>query len=499
MDKQQLAESILNKYKISGYVPTSKQPVDLQSRFAEIDAIASGQTLDQDITNKTSGIKTPGIVRGLGKSALGLAQGAGELGQNILQGTVGRVVEDMTDVPKEDLGVKVFEKGTEQFKQVEQATIPETTGEKVGKFAGDVAQFIIPSTKVSKIQKGSSLVSKIIGQAVSDTVTQTVKEGELNKDVRDTAILSLAIPSIATGGKIAINKLLNKSSVAGRVINSLIKPAKNEFSYGKNPGKVVADEGIVANSLDELATKIDNTISNKSKEYINAIKKSGAVIDVTDAFGSIDDAIKIAVKQNNQGLVNRLNTIKVALTNNLDSVVDDAGNEIIKSTGVKQLDNLTAEELVTLKREIGDMTSFTGNPSDDKLVNKALKTIYGNIKSKIDSMVPGSSEMSEKIASLISAKTATINRVGLLERQNLSNFTGKVLGGAGALTSIFTANPIPALIGLGAGGLENAMSTPAFKTRLAKFLSTASKAQLKELYTGLPGARAIINREIGND
>lgn len=453
------------------------------------------------VTPKPTGIinNAPGFVRGLGQSALDLAQGAGQIGQEVLQQTAGRAVEKITGTAKEELGAKVYEKGTEQFNQIEQATKPQTMGEGIGKFTGDVAQFLIPSSKVAKFQKGSSVARKIVGQAVSDTVTQTIKEGELNKDVLNTAIASLVVPTALTGVQVGLKKLLSKSDTAGRVINSLIKPAKNEFSYGKNPGRAVADEGIVASSLDELATKIDDTISNKSKDYINAIKESGAVVDVTDAFNSLDDAIKVAVKQNNQGLVNRLNAIKVGLTNNLDSAVDDAGNEIIKSTGLKQLDNLTPEELVTLKREIGDMTSFTGNSSDDKLVNKALKTIYGNIKSKIDNAVPGSSEMSERIASLISAKTATLNRVGLLERQSLSNFTGKVLGGAGALTSIFTANPVPALIGLGAAGLENAMSTPAFKTRLAKFASTASKSQLDELYKGLPEARAIINTLIGQE
>lgn len=469
-------------------------PAKKENSLANLWADTNTPTPQKGMTNNA-----PGFVRGLGQSALSLAQGAGQMGQEILQQTAGRAVEKITGVPKEELGSKVFESGTEQSNQIMEATKPQTTGESVGKFTGDVAQFLIPSSRVAKFQQGSSIARKIVGQAVSDTVTQTVKEGELNQDVLNTAIASLVIPTTVQGVGVGLKNLLSKSDTAGRVINSLIKPAKNEFSYGKNPGRAVADEGIVAGSLDELATKIDDSISNKSKDYINAIKQSGAVVDVADAFGSIDDAIKVAVKQNNQGLVNRLNTIKVGLTNNLDSVVDEGGNEIIKSTGLKQLNNLTPEELVTLKREIGDMTSFTGNSSDDKLVNKALKTIYGNIKSKIDKAVPGSSEMSERIASLISAKTATLNRAGLLERQNLSNFTGKVLGGAGALTSIFTANPIPALIGLGAGGLENAMSTPAFKTRLAKFASSATKAQLDELYKGLPEARATINTLIGQE
>jgi hypothetical protein len=491
----------MDNEKIKNFITSQREngvpDEEIYSFLSEKGAIPQGN-IEQSQTNRM-GIEAPGIAKGLGKSALQLFQGVGELGQNIAQQTAGRVVEAVTGQPKEELGSKMFESGTEEFETLKDATKTETTGESIGKFVGDIAQFIIPATAVSRVQKGSSLASKIVGQALSDTGVQTAREGELNKDVRDTAILSLIIPSVLTGGQKAVSALLGKSDSAGRVINSLIKPASKEFSYGKNPGMAVAKEGIVANSLDDLVTKIDDTIKNKSNEYIEAIKKSNTALNISDSFKPIDEALDVAVKQNNQGLVNRLNTIKVALTNNLTSQVDELGNQIIVPSGIKQLDNISPEDLVSIKRDIGEMTAFTGNPSDDKLVNKALKGIYGNIKSKIDQAVPGSSEISERIASLISAKTATANRVGILARQNVGNFTGKVIGGAGAATSIFTGNPVPALIGLGIAGIENAMGTPAFKTRFAKFLSNASSAQLDELYKSVPGIRAVINREIGNN
>jgi len=491
MDNNKVKEFIISQRENN--VPDA----EIQAFLIEKGAL-QGVTQPEQSDNNT-GIKATGFVRGLGKSALSTIQGAGEFGQNILQQTAGRVVEKITGTPKEELGARAFDEGTEQSDRIKEIATPDNTGESVGKFTGDVAQFFIPATRVAKLQKGSSLVAKIAGQSISDTGVQLLKEGEVNNDVRDTAILSTLIPTGFAGGSAGIKKLLGKSGGASKVINSLIKPASREFSYGKNPGLAVAEEGIIASSLDDLATKIDETLTLKSGEYINTVKQSGAIVDVSKSFSPIDEAIETAVKQNNQGLVNRLNDIKVALTNNLSSQADEAGNEIIKSTGVKQLDNLSAEDLVTLKREIGDMTSFTGNASDDKLVNKALKSIYGNIKTSIDEAVPGSSDLSERIASLISAKTATVNRVGIMARQNIGGFTGKVLTGAGTLASIFTANPLPALIGLGAQGIESGLSTPAFKTRLAKFLIEASQSEKDELFKALPGVRAIINREIGND
>lgn len=54
MDKQQLAQDILKKYNLQGYVPQNKQPVDLNSRFAELDALASGQTLPNGEKKRTA-------------------------------------------------------------------------------------------------------------------------------------------------------------------------------------------------------------------------------------------------------------------------------------------------------------------------------------------------------------------------------------------------------------------------------------------------------------
>lgn len=496
MTKDEFAQKIKEKY--PQYA--SMDSIELADRFVtKYPVYKQFITADTAVQPESTNEGAPGIVRGLGQSAGNLLKGAGEMGQDILQNTAGRVVEKITSTPKEQLGTPAFEKGTDVSNKLDEAFTPETSGEKIGNLVGDVAQFVIPATQVAKAQKGMSLAKKIVGQAVSDTGVQAVREGELNKDVAETAILSLAFPAAIAGGQMTLKKALGKSDGAAKIINSLIKPASKEFSYGKNPGKAVAEEGIIAGSLDELVNKIDDVIQGKSQEYKNLVQQSGAVVNVSDAFSPIEDAIKTAVKQNNQGLVNRLNTIKLALTNNLGSTIDDAGNEVIKSMGAKQLDNLTADQLVDLKREIGELTSFTGNPSDDKLVNKALKSIYGNIKSKIDEAVPGSSSLSEKIASLISAKTATANRINILERQNLGNFTGKVLGGAGVLSTIFTGNPVGALIGLGAAGIENAMGTPAFKTRFAKFISGATQSQKDELFKAMPGLRAIINRELGQE
>ena len=79
MDKQQIARDILNKYKIGGYVPADRQPVDLQSRFAELDAVASGDTEEQRKKDRTTFEKISGFTGGE-KIGQGLGQAVANIG-----------------------------------------------------------------------------------------------------------------------------------------------------------------------------------------------------------------------------------------------------------------------------------------------------------------------------------------------------------------------------------------------------------------------------------
>lgn len=83
MDKQQIAKEILKKYNISGYVPQDKQPVDLQSRFAEIDALSSGEITSTGVKKRTLGEKIADFTGGK-EIAQGLGQALAQKGTSKL-------------------------------------------------------------------------------------------------------------------------------------------------------------------------------------------------------------------------------------------------------------------------------------------------------------------------------------------------------------------------------------------------------------------------------
>ena len=80
------------------------------------------------------------------------------------------------------------------------------------------------------------------------------------------------------------------------MVNSLIKPLLKDFSYGKNPGKAVAEEGIVASSLDDLAQKIGDARQRYGKRisgWLDQLNfKRG---DITGVTQPLDDAMAQAM------------------------------------------------------------------------------------------------------------------------------------------------------------------------------------------------------------
>lgn len=477
----ELANRIITKY------PEYKDKVDF----------GMGVQTDTSAQPEQSGA-IAGFAKGIGESALGALHGVGRIGRGI-QKTIAGGAEKIgfgSVFPTGKPGV--FDEGSEEFAKAKEITTPETTSEKVGKIAGDILQYVIPVSKVSKATSGASLLSRVLAEGSVSGGIAALQSGEFGKDARDVAIVSALFPAggaLLKAGKTAAGGVIGKEG-ASRIVDSLIKPLKKDLAYGKNPGRAVAEEGIVANTLDELETKIGARLEKRLGDLKNMLSGGNAKVTLDNVFKPLDDAMQTAAKQNNEALLKRIQETRKALEENLVLSTDDAGNYVINTAGKRNLANMTAEELTQFKRDIGDITAYTGNASDDKLVNAALRDIYSSVKLEIEKAVPGAKEVNTRIADLISAKTATKYRADIAERQNLIGLGEKVVGAGGLVASLATGNPVPAILGLGAIGAEKALSTPRAKTELAKWLAGASSVEKKELFNKAPWIKGIINKII---
>lgn len=437
-------------------------------------------------------------ISGVVQSGLSTARGAGQLAQGFGQRALAAIDPTKTlDEVRDSTGLDVLKDDTEAGKKAVETLTPENTTEKVFQAGADIAQFAVPggaATRAGANLTKAPTVGKMIAEGVTTLGVGSAQEGGVSKEVGDATIISTLFP--VAGKAFKAGKTVIGPSAGSKVINSLIKPVSRDFSYGKNPGRAVASEGIVVKSLGELSEKLQETIQKRSDELNSLVSSYEGRFNVEPAIDVLNNALQKAVKQNNETLVKRIEKTRQAITENLVGRLDDGGNVTIVSTGPRVLNDMSASDVIKLKRDIGEITSFTGNPSDDKLVNSALKAVYGRIKGQLDEAIPGVKNKSEHLADLISARVATENRDAIVQRQNLMGFSAKQLTGAGGIVSLATMNPAPLILGLGAAGLEKALSTPKAKTQLASWLAKATPEQRKQLFQKAPWAKGIISRMI---
>lgn len=466
-----------------------------------IDAMQQQGASDNDIQGYLNALKKPvepqgntglkGFATGLAKKEVGLLKGAGSLVQGLGQRIIAAGTPASLEEVRAKTGIKSLQKGTEQEYRFQEAITPRGTSEKVGSFVGDVASFALPGGAITRVGKavGAATKTGFLGRAATEAVgfsgITAAQEGEINNDVKDAAIIASLFPvlgkvnstikALTEGTRVKI-----KSDIANKLVTSLIKPKLRDFSYGKNPGLGVAKEGITGNSLEELAQNISKKRQSLFRQTENIAKKSNKTVNLSNVLLPIDNAIIKAQKtpKTNATLISRLEDIKSDLLGGIDN-----------------FNNVSVEEAVNFKRTIGDITKFTGNISDDTIVNKPLKQIYGSVKEKINAVESKLKGLNERYANLTSAEIATKNRDLIEQRQNIIGLTTGGLGtGAALVTAITTGGAaIPAiLVGAGAVATREALGTPAVKTRIASYLANATTKEKRELIKEAPWMKGII-------
>lgn len=293
MDKQQLAESILNKYKISGYVPTSKQPVDLQSRFAEIDAIASGRdalvskpkktfgTIVNKIGSFTGGEE---IGQGLGQALAGNTKRVEETQnqQIALQGQLLQRIKEKKargeDTSRlegalEDLGVdiKAFSEGAEEILNPNQLTNKQVIGDalQLGSTVAGAGTYGKAAAGMTSFTKGKALPSVVSGVAKAKTIGQGIAQGAK----------AGAISGGAFGAVGGVAQGLQEDKTVGESLGQGLKTGAIGAAGGAVVGSVLGGiSGGLAGRAERAQNKVLENITLKAdelkpKEYARLLKQ----------------------------------------------------------------------------------------------------------------------------------------------------------------------------------------------------------------------------------
>src|SRR3990167_8967241 len=502
--KTEVKRALLKKALESGSLTKSPEPVQASAFDKYINK-------DQPIL---AGLAI-GAVKGVGSTLAGASElfqkGAGLITSPIVKAITGKEPAPIGERPA----------------GLEEALTAKTTAEKVGKTIEQIAEFVIPATKIAQAGKllgiageiknlpnflkmlssviegkagtaaaanvgtllkttegGLGTLAKVAGvEALAGGATAAAQAGDVNKQVAEIAAISGAFPIAgAAYAKLAppIKELITRS-IPSKLINSLIKPLSKEFRFGKDPGLALATENITGNSLKDVLGKTRNVKNIVGKELGSVIEKASThskILNVAEELNKVSQ--KFTTKVTDPNAAQKFQNIMDQIFNKVKFA--EGKLEIV---GTKDLTALDAKGVHDVQKLIGELTIWTGAPAD-KAVNKILAKMYRNLGKSLNEMAPGAKKLQQRWANLLGAEKSIEQRAAVIARTNaimgliptISGFgigTGALLSGKD-LSDSAILGLLGLLIAKGAG-------TTAFKSRVAAGL--ASPLAEKGIETGL--------------
>lgn len=332
-------------------------------------------------------------------------------------------------------------------------------------------------------------------KGAGDVAMSALKSGAI------TGALGGAIPLAEAGiskGTEEVGKVLSNinplgKNAPGRIVNSLIKPASKLFSYGKNPGQWVAEEGLTGKTLEELGANVVNRKSQIGQEIGAVLRQpehASKVLNLTSALAPLDKEIEKAASIGDQAVYTRLNQAKQQLLN--EFVVGKDG-QLVPSVA-RDFSKMSPEQAKNIKGLIGDITKWEGTATD-KPVNAALKGVYHNVDTAIDKAVPGIEKLNGRYSNAIAADVAIKNRANIAARGNLLGFNARTSGLGSAVLGVLTGHPIPALLSAASGVmLDSALASPEVKTKFAAWLASATPGEKLRLFQKIPNLKPALEK-----
>lgn len=285
-------------------------------------------------------------------------------------------------------------------------------------------------------------------------------------------------PKVARGAGAAGRTALRPAMVvaeplAGRVLNSVIRPHLRDFQFGKNPGAAVAKEGLTANTAEGLLTKISNRVEKVGVEIDKTLAQKGAgkTVNVQQIIDDVTSgAEKLARQGGNPNLAEQVGKLRDAL--------------LQEWTGKKPA-QMSVQDATMLKRALGKNTRWAGGDATAMQLNDIRRQLYGRIRTEIDQKVPEVRGLNERYGNLLTAEKSLDHAIKTGERQGLVPLKDMIFGGGGAI-----AGGLPGAI---AGyALSRALKSPATLTRMGAVLAKAAKGGKKPLRPSFQRSRTLV-------
>jgi hypothetical protein len=420
-------------------------------------------------------------ISGATKGAMSLPFRAMELGKSLAYGA-GKIMQKIPIAPIKKAGEKITQyqeqgKAPELLKKittVPESLKPQTTAEKIGYTAEQIAEFLVPTglaikgaqlaTKVPKIGVKLGLVGKSLGTAAEFTGKTVLQKGGDINEVKRAAIIGLLTPpaiSMISG----ITKFITKG-VPEKLYSQIFKSAEDDLrAYYKtvakgqevNPtlAKELLDRGLKGNSqnmavysikkIDELENLVQQTVRTKQLE--------GITINLGNKKG-YKDILNTVVNQFKSGFLSNRAKEATQLSKELSSV---KGQNVSMDLGLR------------LRRFIDQMRNTSSFRLDPKLTprQEEFKVATDYLRKQLSNA--GLKDLMNEERIFIQATDNIIEDAVKRANKNILNLTDILVGGGGM------AGGFPGT-GIGAAVAIRGFQLPISLTSISQLLYKGGKA-----------------------
>lgn len=245
-------------------------------------------------------------------------------------------------------------------------------------------------------------------------------------------------------------------------VEAVLQPQAKQFRFGKDPVGFIVDNGISANSFEELHTNIESKVNDKVQQLDAALKQTPATVNLASAKKVVTNAIQDAMQKRDAATVGKLTDVYQRLSN----------RTVPGQNGVRSVpapNSIPAWEAAQVKRGIQESINWSDQTA--KPVNNVLMQVQHEIGDTLHKAVPETAALDESISSGIEAKKAA--EVQWLKDQagkrTFKNSTRATVGGA--LIGGAIGGPTGAAMGAGIGKFgAKALGYPTVGTYLSKVL-----------------------------
>jgi len=381
-------------------------------------------TQPTSLLDDLKGIGT-GALKGLGSTAWGLGSLAENYIANPLQRAVGMEESDIVSNEKPE------------------ALVPQGFAENIGYGAEQIAEFLIPASKIAKLEKGISgtlgaikgaklgqlnkagqITQSVLKSKLGGTIPTlakagveagyagaltTAKEGQFNDNAKTAAIVGGLFP---IAGGLLFNSVKALKPLGEKIQMSVLRPTLKDVSNGFKIGNV--NKYNLGGGVGETLAKSSIKMNELGQKMANITKNSTDSINLNKTYKEVSDAL---LKTNKASQFGEIGATQRVLSN-LKKEIEAVGGK----NGLVDLVDATAVKRGAATKGAWAYGRFDPDSNATELV---YDTFYNRLKTAIEKTSKGSQikAINKELSEIIPIHTAALRRLPVEQRNNALSLT----------------------------------------------------------------------------